>query len=95
MISDLGAEHSLIPTPPSVLQVCLKEGVWRSLEREAARKYGSDGVESLCFDVVTKALRSKKFSARQTITIRCCACQGIWPYARARAAGYEVEDRCP
>eukprot|EP00959_Pyramimonas_sp_CCMP1952_P391893 8212455-Pyramimonas_sp.AAC.1 len=59
MVSDLGVERSLTLTPPSLLQVFLKEGVWRSLEREAAAKYGLEGAESLCFDVVIKALRSK------------------------------------
>eukprot|EP00959_Pyramimonas_sp_CCMP1952_P265356 5548649-Pyramimonas_sp.AAC.1 len=65
MVSDLGVEHSLTLTPPSLLQVFLKYGVWRSLERAAAAKYGPEGAESLCFDVVIKALRSKKFTARQ------------------------------
>eukprot|EP00959_Pyramimonas_sp_CCMP1952_P286369 5987866-Pyramimonas_sp.AAC.1 len=44
MISGLGVEHSLTLTPPSLLQGFLKEGVWRSLGRGAARKYGPDGV---------------------------------------------------
>eukprot|EP00959_Pyramimonas_sp_CCMP1952_P108988 2279142-Pyramimonas_sp.AAC.1 len=97
MISDLGVEHSLTLTPPSLLQVFLREGVWRSLEREAARKYGPEGVESLYVLMSSRklcVLRSLRLAKKERPVVAPVKESGPTPAPEQQATKSRIFARC-
>eukprot|EP00959_Pyramimonas_sp_CCMP1952_P364751 7638427-Pyramimonas_sp.AAC.1 len=90
VIDDLGPLCSFTLAPPAVFKNVFGEAFRRLLEREAGAKCARD--HRLRFDIVLEGLTSKKYSALDKGCVRAVRCNGVWPLARARAAGCRMGD---
>eukprot|EP00959_Pyramimonas_sp_CCMP1952_P388407 8138993-Pyramimonas_sp.AAC.1 len=93
LTDDRGVEIPLLLISPALLKRLCKSAIFKALECEAGDKYGQGS--RLCFDVLCTSLNSKKYTPKQKGIIRTLTCQGFWPLSRAKALGYQVEDKCP
>eukprot|EP00973_Karenia_brevis_P013927 1888833-Karenia_brevis.AAC.1 len=98
IIDDLGRLHCLTTHSPAMIDLLLKQGNQRHLERCLGLKLGGEFVGRRAYAGVISGLMTvspANLDSWSKSLIKAAACDAVWTGARAADAGYAVDGICP
>ncbi len=95
-----GEDIKLTVTTPAMLAVMLKRAVTRTLQAQVGKKLAAgdprfQGRRAAAEHITSQLRGDRKLSGRDRACYMSVACGAVMTYARAAAAGYLVDNRCP